>query len=478
MAMTLLDYQELLRNLPQAQVVGAAKTGDPRSWMAADELKRRQEMRDAEKAELAVQEQSPRNVVEEYVSMASPVPGMQPPGPGAMPGMPQAPPSPMGPQGPPMGPQGPPMGPPMPPQGFQRGGPIHPNARRLSHLGRGGDTALMHVRPRDVNERATSINPQTGLPEAFDPTGGAASAALAMAGLFALRRFGPQLLGKVAPGLAKKVGMKSGKAAVETLQKAGEKTAFSGGLAAGEVLPIGPGGAMVKIPGKAPGGGKPPSSAPGGWWGRGKKALPYAAVGGLGYYGLSGGEGEEQTIPPPFLPPGSDPGGPGTGRLEELQERIQAASPGMTKMPEWLGGGELPLDQWGKQLTQFGSTLATTPGEFGEGFGAALGAAGQVPEQIRGEQRAALAEEIAVEQLSIEAALKIALQEAKMSGGVMTFPAFVELMMKNTDPLMLAPDGGDPIQPLFEMWSKWFSPGELPGRPDEEWKEVPDNVES
>ena len=43
------------------------------------------------------------------------------------------------------------------------------------------------------------------------------------------------------------------------------------------------------------------------------------------------------------------------------------------------------------------STMGTHTGEFGEAFSAGMGAAGRVPEMIRGEQREALAEEIGVE---------------------------------------------------------------------------------
>ena len=170
MAMTLLDYQELLRNLPQQQVVGLAKKGDPRSWRAGDELRRREELRSAAAAEESKQEAAPRNIMEEYIAKASGA-GASPMGPPGPQGPPMAAPQ----QGPPMmppGPQGPPGVPPMPPglpqapgAQFQSGGPV--DTRSLQRMGRGGDTQLMHVGPQEINQMGTSINPQTGLPEAL-----------------------------------------------------------------------------------------------------------------------------------------------------------------------------------------------------------------------------------------------------------------------------------------------------------------------
>jgi hypothetical protein len=128
MSMTLLDYQELLRNLPQEQIVRLAQKGDPRSWMAGDELKRREEMYSAAAAEQSEQDTQPRNIMEEYIAKASGM-GAAPPAPQGPPGM--SPPGPM-PQGPPMAPpmpQGQPMAPPMPagpPQasGYAEGGRV------------------------------------------------------------------------------------------------------------------------------------------------------------------------------------------------------------------------------------------------------------------------------------------------------------------------------------------------------------------
>lgn len=53
------------------------------------------------------------------------------------------------------------------PQGQLGQGPLNQTAEGLASLGRGGDSMLMHVNKDEVNQMATSINPETGLPEAF-----------------------------------------------------------------------------------------------------------------------------------------------------------------------------------------------------------------------------------------------------------------------------------------------------------------------
>jgi len=53
------------------------------------------------------------------------------------------------------------------PQGNLGRGPQASQAQGLAGLGRGGDSMLMHVNKDEVNQMATSINPETGLPEAF-----------------------------------------------------------------------------------------------------------------------------------------------------------------------------------------------------------------------------------------------------------------------------------------------------------------------
>ncbi len=52
-------------------------------------------------------------------------------------------------------------------QGNLGQGPQSQNAQGLASLGRGGDTMLMHVNKGEVNQMGASINPETGLPEAF-----------------------------------------------------------------------------------------------------------------------------------------------------------------------------------------------------------------------------------------------------------------------------------------------------------------------
>jgi len=62
------------------------------------------------------------------------------------------------------------------PQGNLGEGPLSGNAQGLAQLGRGGDSMLMHVNKNEVDQMATSVNPDTGLPEAFVFTTGAAIA--------------------------------------------------------------------------------------------------------------------------------------------------------------------------------------------------------------------------------------------------------------------------------------------------------------
>ncbi len=419
MALTLLDYQELLRNLPQAQVVRAAKKGDPRSWMAADEIKRRQEMRDAANAASGLEEEGPRNVVEEYLAMASPQMG---PVPGGMPGMPQGPPSPMSPGGPPMGPppMGPrsPMGPPPvgpppmgpPPPGFNRGGPVQ------------------------------GYSPG-GL---IGSVGGPAGIALGTAAQWALMKYGPKALAAMAPGLAKKMGIgKAAQAAGKMVDVPGLGQMPTAGAAAAKAAPQ----SMVRRIGKY---------------------APGAAAG----WALSGGGEEAKGVTPdkelPQAAPPASGGGPKTpDRLTELQERIQNASPGMTKMPDWLGGVELPLDEWGRMATEFGSTMGTHTGDFGEAFSAGMGAAGRVPEMIRGEQREALAEEIGVERIRVDEELKLALQRMKLGGANMSFDAFVDTMIKNRfmdSTIGVGLESSEVIPTLRKMYEDMRGGGGLAGR--------------
>ena len=53
------------------------------------------------------------------------------------------------------------------PQGELGIGPHNDQAEGLASFGRGGDSMLMHVNKDEVNQMATSINPNTGLPEAL-----------------------------------------------------------------------------------------------------------------------------------------------------------------------------------------------------------------------------------------------------------------------------------------------------------------------
>ena len=85
----------------------------------------------------------------------------------------------------------------------------HQIANSLAGMGRNGDSMLMHVQPREVaglqalaeaNGTSLSINPQTGMPEAFD-LGGVLGAIAPIAAGFALGPGGFQLMSPLAAGL-------------------------------------------------------------------------------------------------------------------------------------------------------------------------------------------------------------------------------------------------------------------------------------
>jgi hypothetical protein len=275
--------------------------------------------------------------------------------------------------------------------------------------------------------------------------GGLLGAGLGVGAQMILQKFGPKALAAMAPGLAKKMGIgKAAQAAGKMVDHPNLGPLAAGGAEAAKAAPQ----SMVRRIGKyAPG-------AAAGWAlsGGGEEALGVTPDGGL----------------PQAAPPASGGGGgPKTpDRLTELQERIQNASPGMTKMPDWLGGVELPLDEWGRMATEFGSTMGTHTGEFGEAFSAGMGAAGRVPEMIRGEQREALAEEIGVERIRVDEELKLALQRMKMGGANMSFDEFVETMIKNRfldSTIGVGIEGHQLIPTLRKMYAEMVGGG-LPGR--------------
>lgn len=89
----------------------------------------------------------------------------------------------------------------MPMEGFARGGKVRLNpryaAQRLGGMGRHGDTMMMHVNPRELPGLAAlspngrlSVNPQTGMPEAFNLLGALGSLLGGVAGTFLLPGIG------------------------------------------------------------------------------------------------------------------------------------------------------------------------------------------------------------------------------------------------------------------------------------------------
>jgi len=453
MAMTLLDYQELLRNLPQEQIVKLAQKGDPRSWMAGDELKRREEMYSAAAAEQSEQETGPRNIMEEYIAKAS--------------GMGAAPPAP--PQGPPAAQQQ--MPPPMPPPPqaqamapqmpqppvaqFQGGGPVKGN--NLARMGRGGDTQLMHVGPREVNRMGTSVNPETGLPEAF-LLSSAAGMALGTGAMWLAKRYGPQILSKLSPKMAKLFGVKGGKAATETIKSVGEKAGYGGASSIGGVAgsgidpktgyPISPG---YPVTPSSPFGfprGKPIPSTPSGATGAAAAAAPSAArkwlgkVGsGAAYAGAAGagaalmpGFDEEETPaettvdPTATGPGGAKKGGVGGSREEgtgsgvrSFQDRIRATAPGV-------------LQEIGQTIGQFGVGLGQSTGDAVDAVTAGFQNVLAVPEQMAQQRQRSLGEEgaydIAMRKLDVDTEVARLVAQSKATGKVLDREELLHILSK------------------------------------------------
>jgi hypothetical protein len=78
---TLLELQELFRNISDPEVEDLLRSGPPDTkWMVMDEKRRRGEMREAAKAMQSESQMKPRNMLEEYQASASSILGGQPPG--------------------------------------------------------------------------------------------------------------------------------------------------------------------------------------------------------------------------------------------------------------------------------------------------------------------------------------------------------------------------------------------------------------
>ena len=428
MAMTLLDYQELLRNLPQEQIVRLAQKGDPRSWMAGDELKRREEMYSAAAAEQSEQDAQPRNIMEEYIAKAS--------------GMGAAPPAP---QGPPVAPQQKPPSMPPPPQTqamapqmpkppvaqFQRGGPVD----RLQGMGRGGDTQLMHVGPREVNRIGSSVNPETGLPEAID-LGTAAGMALGTGAMWLAKRYGPQILGKLSPKMAKLLGAKGTKATTETIKSVGEKAGYGGAttvgsVAGGNVDPLG----WQAVPSASAG--TASAAAPGAartWLNKLGSGAAYTAAAGTGAALMPPLFDEEETPeetpvdPTATGPGGAMKGGLGASRVEgtgsgvrSFQDRIRATAPGA-------------LQEIGQTIGQFGVGLGQSTGDAVDAVTAGFQNALAVPEEMAQQRQRSLAEEgaydIAMRKVDVDSRIAELAAKAKATGKVLDREELLNILSK------------------------------------------------
>jgi hypothetical protein len=457
MAMTLLDYQELLRNLPQEQIVKLAKKGDPRSWMAGDELRRREEMYSAAAAEQSEQETGPRNIMEEYIAKASGMGAAPPQGPpggppaqqmaSAMPPPPQAqsmaPPMPQQPMAPPM---------PQPPMAqFQRGGPV--KGRNLARMGRGGDTQLMHVGPGEVNRIGTSVNPQTGLPEAFGLSS-AAGMALGTGAMWLAKRYGPQVLKKLSPNLRKLFGVKGGKAATETIKSVGERAGYGGATTVGGVAggldpktgyPISPGYPVTPSSPMGYPRGKPIPSMPSGatgaaaaapsaarnWLGKLGSGAAYAGAAGAGA-ALMPGFDEEETpvVPDPTVtgPGAGDKGGVGGSREEgtgsgvrSFQDRIRATAPGA-------------LQEIGQTIGQFGVGLGQSTGDAVDAVTSGFQNVLAVPEQMAQQRQRSLGEEgaydIAMRKLDVDTEVARLVAQSRATGKVLDREELLNILGK------------------------------------------------
>ena len=423
MALPLLKYQELLRNLPDGKVVGLAKAGGPKGWMPADELRRREEMRSAEMAEMSEEQRGPRNVLEEYVARAS---GVQQPAGGF-------------------------------PQG--RGNP----ADVLASKGRGGDSQLMHVGPDQVNQMATSINRETGLPEAFWP------AALALpAGGFLLKklvqRYGPAaakyLYQKLAPGAAQKAGTKafsrtaramSGQPTRGDLQRTAlsqfSKSKSGKGLgkaarSAGNIGYYGGLGSLGMMAGSAmddEGLDMPPQKSAAVDMPPQKAAAVDADINEL----ISGQNDELFGVANPenFAAANRPPGrrsGVDEDRFREARERWGEIAKYI------VDAAPNPWQEIFEPMAAFGAKLGSTPGDFGPAYSAAMGDAANVTKDLRRERRDVAGERVAL--VGAETNLDLSLEELALNfilgqglnrargarggagGGVPTFSNFIQFM--------------------------------------------------
>jgi len=457
MALKFQEYQDLLKNLHNDEVIARAKMSTPRSWMAADELLRREEVRSAKKAEMEKEDRSALNVVEEIVARASSGGGAPMPGPaGPMPAPHAGPPmigaGPVAPAGNMMPPAGP-MAQPAPQNVYQRGGPVGANG--LSQMGRGGDTELMHVSPSVVNRAATGVNPETGLPEAVvlaPLLWGVAGSVGAWVLQKLATRYGPAAAKKMLPGAMAKLSEKRGVAAAGRTARAA-----AGRPTAGESR-------RQKLADFF-GTGRPGPSVgerSGTRTGRAiKKGAQYAGKG--AYYGgaaslasglAPGDDPVDEDIEMVFAENpelfGSDAASPEYAAAVASRRALQPRGPSTTgsgvsatgASAEQMDGFQkfrdryAALDEaisatkpdWADQLTEqmgaFGGTLATTPGDFGVGWGAASQAATEVPARIRQEERATQGERVALvaaesnlEFMLMQLAINAMMARARATGG-------------------------------------------------------------
>lgn len=195
-------------------------------------------------------------------------------------------------------------------------------ANQLSRYGRGGDTSLMHVQPREMQGIATLLgrpitrNPATGLPEAFS-------------------------FGDILPMVAGIGGSIFGGPLVGALASGATKTAVTGDLAQGIMTGLG----SYAMAGFA--GGLADAGA----------AVNGGAADGVAANAFQGAEGPIPP-PPPVPPPPPPPPVPSGGGIGPAAAAVPAADIAATAPPPPAPGAMESVTQFGKNI----GTALSTPG--------------------------------------------------------------------------------------------------------------------
>jgi len=382
---TLLEFQEWLRNVSDPELEDVLGSG-PNQWMAMDEKRRRAEMRKAEQAQLSEDRSKPRNMLEEYQTSS---------GGGIMS------------QEPSFG--GDPYDPAMQ-QGDSQG--LGQDSMLGGGIGQlddgqqfGSDQVPGYAWGGKVVSAASRILPRVLMGGMMTNPVGAAIGGAALLGDLAWP-FRHQIMRAV--GLGSKSLAKDATGGVAKAIPAMTGRTVTGGPAGAAFRTDLPGGPLAAANlAKAEAAGR-----------RGSRIANAKRAGGaLAAYGAGAGAGGIMDIDLDALE-------------KELQPQPQLQAPGKSVIQEPLSG-DSTSDPWMEYLQQaattneglrtaienaglskneklsrmllsFGSTLATTPGSFGAGLGAAFGAAGQAMSEITEEERKLLREAINLAQVEMQ----------------------------------------------------------------------------